>query len=206
MWFGKERNWLRWAACLLLLGGVIACTTQNPLDDYEALTPTTMMEAPDGDPAAAGQDPEAAAHGKYLVVLLGCGACHTDGALIGQARQDRRLAGSQVGIAYSNPLEYKNPGVMFPSNLTPDPETGIGKLSDDQVVAAIREGLDRHGLQRLPVMPWPAYAKISDDDINAILAYIRTLPPVRHEVPRNVLPGKKADSPFVHFGVYRSRR
>jgi len=95
---------------------------------------------------------------------------------------------------------------MFPSNLTPDPETGIGKLSDDQVVAAIREGLDRHGLQRLPVMPWPAYAKISDDDINAILAYIRTLPPVRHEVPRNVLPGKKADSPFVHFGVYRSRR
>jgi len=206
MWFGKESNWLRWAACLLLLGGVVACTTQNPLDDYEALTPTTMMEAPDGDPAAAGQDPEAAAHGKYLVVLLGCGACHTDGALVGQPRQDRRLAGSQVGIAYSNPLEYENPGVMFPSNLTPDPETGIGKLSDDQVVAAIRKGLDRHGLQRLPVMPWPAYAKISDDDVNAILAYIRTLPPVSHEVPRNVVPGKKADSPFVHFGVYRSRR
>lgn len=206
MSFQKERTALRWTACVLLLIGVLACTTQNPLDGYEALTPTTVMDAPDADPAAVGQDPEMAAHGKYLVELLGCGACHTDGALVGQPRQDRRLAGSQVGIAYSNPMEYENPGVMYPSNLTPDAETGIGKMSDDQVIGAIREGLDRHGLQRLPVMPWPAYAKISNDDIEAILSYMRTLPAVRHQVPMNVVPGKKADGLYVHFGVYRSRR
>ena len=201
----KQKAWRR-TACVLLLAGVVACSAQNPLDGYEALTPATVMEAPDTDPAAAGHDPEAAARGKYLVELLGCGACHTDGALVGQPRPDRRLAGSQIGIAYSNPLEYKDPGVVFPSNLTPDPETGIGKLSDEQVIGAIREGLDSHGLQRLPVMPWPAYAKISDEDIAAILIYMRTLTSVRHEVPQNVAPGNKSDSLYVHFGVYRSRR
>lgn len=206
MWFQKERRWCRWAACIVLLTGVFACSAQNPLNDYQSVAPATMMEAPALDPVPAGDhDPELVAQGKYLVELLGCGACHTDGALIGEPERERWLAGSQVGIAYSNPLEYKDPGVAYPANLTPDRDTGIGALSDEQIIGAIREGLDRHGLQRLPIMPWPAYAKISDTDIRAILAYLRTLPPVRHSVPENVVPGKKADGLYVHFGVYRSR-
>ena len=53
-------------------------------------------------------------------------------------------------------------------------------------------------------MPWPAYAQLSDEDINAIVAYLRSLPPVRHQVPANVPPGNEASAPYVHFGVYQS--
>ena len=55
-------------------------------------------------------------------------------------------------------------------------------------------------------MPWPAYAKIYDEDVDAIVAYLRSIPAIRHEIPRNVPPGQKAPRPFVYFGVYESRR
>ena len=55
-------------------------------------------------------------------------------------------------------------------------------------------------------MPWPAYARIYDEDVAAIVAYLRSIPAIRHEVPREVLPGQKARKPFVYFGVYQNRR
>ena len=104
-----------------------ACATPpDPLDDFEALTPTTIMDAP--APAKNGSSrysEEQVDKGKYLVELLGCGSCHTDKALIGEPQSERLLAGSSVGIAYSNPLTEKNPGVLYPANLTPDYKTGI---------------------------------------------------------------------------------
>ena len=133
-------------------------------------------------------------------------SCHTDGALIGDPDFDRWLAGSRVGIAYSNPLKYKKPGVLYPSNLTPDNETGIGSWSAAEIEGAIRSGVDQHGRHQLAVMPWPAYAKLSDDDMASIVAYLQSLAPVRHAIPENVAPGDEAIEPYVHFGVYRSRQ
>jgi mono/diheme cytochrome c family protein len=186
---------------------VSACaTTYDPLEDYEELTPSRIMAAPTVQPGRApAQDPGLVEHGGYLVELIGCAVCHTDGALIGEPRIDEWLAGSDVGIAYSNPMKYDNPGIIFPANLTPDPKTGIGLWGDDEIVSAIRHGLDRQGNRLIQAMPWLIYEKISDADARAIVAYLRSLPPVEHKVPDDVLPGSKTKELFVHFGVYRSR-
>ena len=182
-----------------------ACAnTYDPTEDYESVQPTTMMSAPAARRAAESTD--AATRGRYLVELLGCGTCHTDGALIGEPRMDRWLAGSDVGIAHSNPLEVDNPGVVFPPNLTPDNETGIGRWNDTEIASMIRSGVGRHGGVALPVMPWPAFARLGDADVTAIVAYLRSLPPVSHRVPNPVQPGTKTKELYVHFGVYRSRR
>ena len=140
-----------------------------------------------------------------MVSLLGCGNCHTDGALAGQPVEGRVLAGSGVGIAFTTPLANDRPGVVFPSNLTPDSETGIGDWTVDQIVTLLRSGVNNHGGQALPVMPWQAFAKLSAEDAEAIAVYLKSLPPVRHAVPANVRPGKSTNHPYVHFGVYQSR-
>jgi hypothetical protein len=70
----------------------------------------------------------------------------------------------------------------------------------------IQTGVDNHSGQSLPVMPWPAYANITREDATAIAQYLLSLPAVEHRVPVNVRPGQRASSPFVHFGVYRSRQ
>jgi hypothetical protein len=182
-----------------------ACATAvNPLDDYEEVSSTTIFDAPHAT-VVAPEDREAIARGKYLVELLGCGSCHTDGALIGKANMERWLAGSRVGIAYSNPLQNSRPGVVFPPNITPDDETGIGTWSDRQIAAAIRAGAGRHGKGRILVMPWQAYSKISDDDVMAMVGYLRRTEPVSFKVPENVPPGRRTSEQYVHFGVYRSR-
>ena len=187
---------------LLLLS---ACTSSfNPLDDYEQLTPSTILESP--EPIANVNYPEEEVQrGQYLLGLLGCGSCHTNGALVGRPDQRLLLAGSNTGIAYTNPLADPNPGIVYPSNLTPDPATGIGSWSLQQITTMIQSGIDNHGSRTLPVMPWPSYANIADEDASAIAMYLKSLPPVQHQVPENVSPGQQAEAPFVHCGVYQSR-
>lgn len=184
-----------------------ACATSvNPVEDMREIKPAGMLDAPSVNPAMTGNySAEAVARGEYLVELLGCGSCHTDGALVGMPVSSHFLAGSGTGIAYSSPLKQKNPGVVYPSNLTPDRETGIGNWNDDALRQMIGVGIDPDGGHALPVMPWPAYAKLSDTDLDAIIAYLRNLPPVRHRVPDIVSPGNRAPAPFVYFGVYQSR-
>jgi mono/diheme cytochrome c family protein len=197
----RMRKYLILAACLV----VTACASAvNPLDDYEELDATTIFDAPAGVDVAP-ENREQVARGKYLVELMGCGACHTDGALIGEARMDRWLAGSRIGIAYTNPMEFRKPGVVFPPNITPDDETGIGRWSDRQIASAVREGSGRHGQARILVMPWQGYSRISDSDMMAIVGYLRSIQPVSFRVPANVPPGRSTSESYVHFGVYRSR-
>lgn len=187
---------------VLFLFSCLSCSSQNPLSNFEQVTPTTVMQ----QPSVGNKDnfpPKIVEHGKYLVSLLGCGTCHTDGALIGEANRNRLLAGSRIGIAISDPLKTNLPGVVYPGNLTPDNETGIGNWSQDQLVDMIRTGTNQHGASTLSVMPWPAYASINSDDAKAIAAYLLSLKPVRHSVPRNVRPGQKATASFVHYGIYR---
>jgi hypothetical protein len=190
---------------LLWYLGVVSCSTGfNPLDDYKQLEPATNL--PTQEPADTIIYPaEEVAHGKYLVTLLGCSICHTDGALVGEPDLELVLAGSRTGIAYSNPLVEKNPGVVYPSNITPDLETGIGSWSLDQIITMIRAGTKSHGGQSIPVMPFPEYAKIEMNDAHAIAVYLKSLAPVAHKVPANVAPGQRATAPFVHFGVYQSK-
>lgn len=181
-----------------------ACTGYyNPLDDYEQLDPATVLAPPEPDPGDYPAD--LVDRGQYLTGLLGCGSCHTDGALVGAPVPGREMAGSSIGIAYSNPLAVTRPGVLFASNLTSDEETGIGSRSLSDLVRMIRLGVNEHGSQTIPVMPWPAYVNITEPDARAIAMYLKSLPAVRHQVPQNVRPGQRTTAPFVHFGVYQSR-
>jgi len=124
---------------------------------------------------------------------------------VGLPNQSQLLAGSDTGIAYSNPFQTRNPGIVYPSNLTPDPDTGIGDWTLQQITTMVQAGIDNHGSRTLPVMPWPSYTNINDEDALAIAMYLKSLPPVRHRVPANVAPGRRATAPYVHFGVYQSR-
>ena len=188
---------------------LVACAADDaydPLEEYVELDAATVLDAPAARPGRYA--PEYAGQverGEYLIELLGCGACHTDGALIGEPDPRRVLAGSRTGIAWSNPLGDAKPGVVFPSNITSDVETGIGGWSDVQIANAIRFGAGRHGAGGIRVMPWPGYAQITDDDVAAMVAYLRSIDPVRHRVPDNVEPGRESPEPFVYFGVYQRR-
>lgn len=198
---------LQFLVPIVFLLSCAANSDVGPLDDYQEVPATTILDAP--SPQAGQSAPEyreQARHGEYLVELLGCGTCHTDGALVGAPDLDKALAGSRTGIAWSNPLGDKFPAIVYPPNITPDIETGIGARSDQQIADAVRAGVGRHGNRRMTVMPWQGYAKISEEDIAAITAYLRSIEPVSHKVPDEVAPGQEATAPFVYFGVYQSRQ
>jgi len=191
---------------LLFLVGCAAESPYNPLTDYEEVDSTTILDAPSPVPGNfAPENRYQVERGEYLIELLGCGACHTEGALEGAPQMDLALAGSSTGIAWSNPLGDRYPAVVYPPNITPDKETGIGDWSDSQIEKAVRAGIGRHTGRRITVMPWQGYAKISNEDVGAIVAYLRSVKPVRNDVPDEVAPGTRAENPFVYFGVYRSR-
>lgn len=191
-------------ATAVLAASCAADKGYNPLDDYEALGATTILDAP----TPTGISPEnqaAVTRGEYLVELLGCGTCHTEGALVGEPDMTLSLAGSSIGIAYTSPFQTRNPGIVFAPNLTPDRDTGIGRWTDEEIKDAVRTGLGRHGPERILVMPWQGYARITEDDAWAIVAYLRSIEPIEHDVPVNVPVGTTTAETYVHFGVYRSK-
>lgn len=194
---------------LLPIAAIAAACTPTPNrtipEGLQEVQAVTVLKTPQPRPEALdGPDAAQIKHGRYLVELIGCGACHTDGAIIGEPNAGRLLAGSKVGIAFTSPLHDEHPGVVYPPNLTPDPATGLGGWTDEQIAASIRAGARQHGSGKLIVMSWPLYQGMSDADVNSIVAYLRSIPAVEHKVPNAVDPGTKAPSTYVHFGLYRS--
>jgi mono/diheme cytochrome c family protein len=144
-----------------------------------------VLQAP---PAAAESLVE---RGAYLVAIMDCTGCHTAGALAGQPDPERFLAGSDIGF------QIPGLGVFYPPNLTFDPETGLGEWSAADVLAAVREGVRPDGRELVPVMPWPSYAALSDEDGAALAAYLQSLPPVRFQAPGPFGEGETPDAPYL---------
>jgi hypothetical protein len=65
------------------------------------------------------------------------------------------------------------------------------------MIEAIRRGVRPDGRNLVPIMPWPSYAGLTDDDVRALVAYLRSLPPVRFQVPRDVGPNEKPTAPYL---------
>lgn len=139
--------------------------------------------------------------GQYLVNLLGCEGCHTQGRMVGESA-GRILAGSDIGIAYSRFVDAENPPVVFPSNLTPDKSTGIGAWDKEDVITALRHGLNAEGQALASVMPWLSYGQLNREDAEAITAYLMSLPPISHAVPEPVASGEQSEAMYVRFGIY----
>jgi mono/diheme cytochrome c family protein len=106
------------------------------------------------------------ARGAYLVAAADCVACHTD-----PAHDGRPYAG---GRALATPF-----GTFYSPNITPDPETGIGRWTDEQFLRALRDGVRPDGANYFPVFPYPSFTNITDADARAIKAYLFSLPAVR---------------------------
>ncbi len=126
--------------------------------------------------------PERLARGRYLVRgLVGCEICHspkdwnTHGAPMLPGME---LAGQEMPVAGL-------PGRVVASNLTPDPETGAANWTDDELARAIREGIGPGGRALFPMMPYASYRQISDEDLAAVVVYLRSVPAVRHPLPRS---------------------
>ncbi len=110
--------------------------------------------------------------GKYLTQAGNCHSCHT------------RPGGEPFAGGLSFTTDF---GVIYSTNITPDPETGIGDWSEDDLVRAMHEGVSADGDNLYPVFPYPSYTKVSEEDIKAIYAYLRTLEPVSYTAPENEL-------------------
>lgn len=171
---------------------------QDPIDGMERVEASKNLELPE-----ASLDEAQVRRGRYLVGLLGCASCHTDGALVGKPNPALTLAGSRIGIAFTDPMVNKFPGAVYPPNLTPDRETGLGAWTVEEITEMLRTGRNRHGSQAMTIMPWTSYAQLDDADATAIAIYLKSLEPITHRVPAKVDPGSPTLTPLVHVGLYR---
>jgi mono/diheme cytochrome c family protein len=181
----------------LLLAGVLAAG---------ALRSAASAAPGQGSAASKGGDVE---RGKYLVTITGCNDCHTPLKMGPQGPQpdtSRLLSGHPAqfpGVAppalapdapwnwsgAATATAFAGPwGVSYATNLTPDANTGLGIWTQEMFVKAMRTG--RHmGQSRpiLPPMPWQNLAAMTDQDLAAVYAYLRSIPAIANRVPDSVV-------------------
>ncbi|HET9887135.1 MAG TPA: c-type cytochrome [bacterium] len=179
----------------ILTLGVVGCAPRDP----------GAQEAAAGGDAAVAGVPAANAleRGKYLVAAGACNECHTPFTMGPQGPMpdmSRMLSGHPANLELSDPplptndwimmgnatnTAFAGPwGITYSINLTPH-ETGLGVWTEEMFVKAIREG--KHmgaGRPILPPMPWASYGQMTDDDLRAIFAYLKTIPPIDNAAPQ----------------------
>lgn len=128
--------------------------------------------APIEPPARASFDSGLIIRGASLAAIGDCVACHT----------------APDGKAYAGGRALKTTfGTIYGTNITPDAETGIGRWSEAAFIRAMREGVDRRGRHLYPAFPYDHFTLLSDEDLQAIYAFVMTREPVRAETPPNAL-------------------
>ena len=147
-------------------------------------------------PASAQQGNNAAVdRGRYLVRITGCHDCHSpkvqgmtpnlDLALSGRPASTQLPSETKTEVHASADLTaWTGPwGYSVASNLTPDPTTGIGtRYNEASFIATMRTGKKPNGTPIMPPMPSEVYQNMTDDDLKAIFAYLRTIKPIRNPV------------------------
>jgi mono/diheme cytochrome c family protein len=124
------------------------------------------------------------ARGKYLVEgPAACFHCHSEHDL---KDPEVPIIQSRKGAGWVMPIPELNN--IAARNITPDPDTGLGNWTDDQIARAIREGVSRDGSALFPVMPYLGFASMDDEDVASVVVYLRTIPPVRNQLPSRKLP------------------
>lgn len=162
---------------LAVIGALVVLAVVGLVVKFYLLSPKSRPPAA----MAAKATPETLARGKYLVNhVAACIGCHSP---------------VQEGVPGEPPVEGKiaagrdfgdwGPKVPFrlrAPNLTPDKQTGIGNMSDGEVVRGMREGIGKDGRALFPQMPYQTYARtLNDDNALAIVAYLRTLPAITND-------------------------
>jgi mono/diheme cytochrome c family protein len=134
--------------------------------------PGAQSAASDGSRGvvAATANQSLAERGRYLADAGNCFSCHTQGR----------------GAPYTGGVPFQTPfGTIYSTNITPDEKTGIGGWSREQFRRAMHEGIAADGSFLFPAFPYTAFTKVSDADVDAIYAFLRTLKPVSSTPPEN---------------------
>jgi mono/diheme cytochrome c family protein len=199
-----RRNRLtEFAIAASLLVALVACRKEE--------APAAAQPAETAPSAAAAAQPAAGSSasadlvggGRYLVTVMGCNDCHTPykmGKNGPEPDMTRMLSGHPENLKMPPPPKLEMPwgmvgsatntawagpwGVSYTANLTPDQNTGIGIWTEDMFIRSMRTG--KHmGSSRtvLPPMPWPWYGKLRDQELKAIFAYLKSIPPIHNRVP-----------------------
>lgn len=145
--------------------------------------------------ASAEADSSSQPRGQYLAAIMDCGGCHTPGALTGAPDAARTLAGGDVGF------QIPGLGTFWPPNLTPDPETGLGAWSAEDIMRAVRTGVRPDGRILAPAMPYHAYSALTDADAAALAKYLKSLAPIRNAVPALAGPDAAPAAPYMAVTV-----
>ena len=171
-------------AGIVALAGLAACGDQDGHDRGDRNAASGHVTV------ASAADP--VARGRYLITVMGCVDCHNTGSF-GPNPQQGHLEGGTIGF------EMPGMGVFYPPNLTPHPEAGIGRWTEDQIIAALRTGRRPDGRELAPIMPWPNYRILEDADARAIATYLKSLPPSDHRVPG---PSTTGNAPQPYLTVH----
>ena len=170
------KRFLLWALVVLVAaaGGVLA---------------RLALRSPAQRPASAEKieaTPERLARGEYLVVhVADCVGCHSDFHADRFGLPIKKGTEGQGGYPFDSRLGV--PGLVQAQNITQDPEHGLGAWTDGEILRAFREGVDRNGTALFPMMPYEYFHDMSDEDANAVVVYLRTLPPIHKAVaPRQL--------------------
>jgi cytochrome c553 len=156
---------------VLGIGGCVGYAELTHKRDFSA-TPMPAIKA--------SVDPKIIEHGAYVAnAVAHCSACHANGEFTREKKLPPDLKDLRGGyVLHAGPF-----GTFYPANLTSDPDTGIAKISDAELARVIRHGVAPNG--RLDPLMSFAVGPMSDEDLTAVVSYLRSLPPVKSETPRD---------------------
>jgi len=153
-------------------------------------------------------------HGNYIVSIAGCGDCHTP--LKAEYQDPTKLTLDQLKVMSFNAgaaldedkrfsggraFDLGPAGILFTRNITPDKETGIGSWSDEQVKLAVKTGISADGKVLFPVMPYHVYNTMADADLDAAIAYLRSVNAVSNKVPDRTISTEGFPTPPYQTGI-----
>ncbi len=165
--------------------------------------------------AGAAAAPTPVERGAYLVKIMSCNDCHTPlkmGPKGPEPDMSRLLSGHPEGIELPPAPSHEGSawmwsgtgtmtafagpwGTSFTANLTPDPETGLGRWTEKTFIDTMRTGRHLgHGRPILPPMPANWIGQATDEDLKAIFAYLRSIPPIKNRVPQPIEPAAPASA------------
>lgn len=154
------------------------------------------------------------ARGQYIATIAGCTSCHTplkpeygnpQSLTIEQiqtiAFNEREAHDTEKLLAGGRAFDLGPAGLVFTRNITPDEATGVGAWSDDQLKVAIKTGIDNKGKLLFPVMPYHVYNGMADEDLDAVIAYLRSVKAVSNSVPDRTVSTEGMPSPPFQTGI-----
>jgi mono/diheme cytochrome c family protein len=162
------------ARCWIVARAILALLALSlpVLSLFAAIAVAPLAQAQNAQAQNAGDDSALVARGEYLARAADCMPCHT----------------GDKAKHYAGALPLNTPfGTLYSVNITSDPATGIGKWNYEQFRKALHDGIRADGSYLYPAMPFDAYTGIKDDDLRALWAYVRRIPPVKAPNPDNQL-------------------